>query len=84
MQRQKEMNSHVKKTLKQFDHKRGAGQKRSHEESNFDKNLMPDTKRAKHEDDQADAPVDNKQIADSLSKLSSALERIEANKDVKI
>jgi hypothetical protein len=80
VQQQNAMKSHVKKTLKEIDKKLGGGKRKP--EDNFDKNLMPETKRAKYDENNLEENVDKKEIADNLSKLSSVLQRIEANKEV--
>jgi len=74
-ERQKMMSEHAKRAVKDLNKK--TGYKRKREESKFDQNLV-DSKRAKQaEEEDPNAPVDNKEIADNLSKLSSIFQRME-------
>lgn len=71
--RQKMMKDYAKRAVQQINKK--AGVKRNREDEHFEEKLM-DNKRAKHEDEDPNAPVDNKEIADNLSKLSSVFQRM--------
>lgn len=72
-ERESMVKGHLKQTLKNFDKKLCTG-KRKKEHDNFDKHTMDEHKRFKEEESEE---VDNKQIADNLSKLSSVFQRME-------
>lgn len=78
VERERQMKNQLKYALKEVDKKLGGKRKRE----GFEENLMDENKRVKLVDEEEGSEQnDSKQIADNLSKLSSVMQRIEANKD---
>ena len=74
-EQQKMMKANAKRALKVIDTKFGT--KRKRKDDNFENNLMDGNKRSKNFEEDEEKPVDSKEIADNLSKLSGVFQRME-------
>eukprot|EP00343_Euplotes_focardii_P002996 CAMPEP_0205806712 /NCGR_PEP_ID=MMETSP0205-20121125/10347_1 /ASSEMBLY_ACC=CAM_ASM_000278 /TAXON_ID=36767 /ORGANISM="Euplotes focardii, Strain TN1" /LENGTH=113 /DNA_ID=CAMNT_0053080027 /DNA_START=385 /DNA_END=722 /DNA_ORIENTATION=- len=68
---QEAMKNAAKKALKDIKKKLGGKRNRENENENFENNLMDDSKRVKRIEEETSGPVDNKVMADNISKLNT-------------